>query len=173
MEYLNYFVISQILVAIAMVFDFLSFQYKDRKKTFLCFMISASLISIHYFLLFKIAAWVIVFFSVLRFVTCYFTTNTKYFWLFIFLNTFSIFFTFNTIYDLLIYIWSIFIITGNFQKDNRNMRKMMMVWTLIVIIYNLIIFSPVAALMEWSFLLSNFIWYYRHYIKETKTLEQW
>ena len=162
---LDYFIISQILVAIAMIFDFLSFQYKDRKKTFLCFIISASLISIHYFLLFKIAAWVIVFFSVLRFLTCYFTTNQKYLYLFVFLNTASLFFTFKGIYDLIIYLGALIIIVWNFQKDNTNMRKTMMVWTSIVIIYNIIIFSPMWAIMEWSFLISNLIWYYRFYIK--------
>ena len=162
------FIISQIAMFIAMGFDFLSLQYKKREYTFLCLIISASLISTHYFLLNKIAAGVIVFFSVLRFITCYFTTNKKFLFIFIGLNTISLFFTYTEIYDLIIYIGLIVFIIGNFQKNNKLMRKLMMVGTSIVIIYNLIIFSPMGVIAESSFLISNFIGYYRHYIRNNK-----
>ena len=162
------FIISQIAMCIAMGFDFLSLQYKKREYTFLCLIISASLISTHYFLLNKIAAGVIVFISVLRFITCYFTTNKKFLFIFIGLNTISLFFTYTEIYDLIIYIGLIVFIIGNFQKNNKLMRKLMMVGTSIVIIYNLIIFSPMGVIAESSFLISNFIGYYRHYIRNNK-----
>jgi hypothetical protein len=160
------FIISQIAMFIAMGFDFLSLQYKKREYTFLCLIISASLISAHYFLLNRIAAGVIVFFSVLRFITCYFTTNKKYLFIFILLNTISLFFTYKEIYDLIIYVGLVIFITGNFQKDNKLMRKLMMVGTSILIIYNGIIFSPMGIIAESSFLISNFIGYYRHYIRK-------
>ena len=159
------FIISQIAMFIAMGFDFLSLQYKKREYTFLCLIISASLISTHYFLLNKIAAGVIVFISILRFITCYFTTNKKFLWIFIGLNTISLFFTYTEIYDLIIYVGLIVFIIGNFQKDNRLMRKLMMVGTFIIIIYNGVIFSPMGIIAESSFLISNFIGYYRHYVK--------
>ena len=165
MNSINYFILSQILVSIAMIFDLLSFQYKEKKKTFLCFIISASLISLHYFLLFKIAAWVIVFLSILRFITCYFIANQKYLYLFISLNTVALFFTYKGVYDLIIYVWILFIIIWNFQKNNKDMRRIMMIWTSIVILYNFIIYSPMWVVLEWTFLLSNIIWYYRHYIR--------
>ena len=162
------FIISQIAMFIAMGFDFLSLQYKKREYTFLCLIISASLISAHYFLLNKIAAGVIVFISVLRFITCYFTTNKKFLFIFIGLNTISLFFTYTEIYDLIIYLGLIVFIIGNFQKNNKLMRKLMMVGTSIIIIYNLIIFTPMGIIAESSFLISNFIGYYRHYIKNKK-----
>jgi hypothetical protein len=98
------FIISQVAMFIAMIFDFLSLQYKERKHTFLFLIVSASLISTHYFLLDQTAAGVIVFISVLRFITCYFTTNKKYLFIFIALNTFSLFFTYNNPTDLIIYV---------------------------------------------------------------------
>ncbi len=162
------FIISQIAMFIAMGFDFLSLQYKKREYTFLCLIISASLISAHYFLLNKIAAGVIVFISVLRFITCYFTTNKKFLFIFIGLNTISLFFTYTEIFDLIIYAGLIVFIIGNFQKNNKLMRKLMMVGTSIIIIYNLIIFTPMGIIAESSFLISNFIGYYRHYIKNKK-----
>ncbi len=162
------FIISQIIMIIAMGFDFLSLQFKKREYTFLCLIVSASLISAHYFLLNKIVAGVIVFFSVLRFITCYFTTNKKYLYIFLILNTLVLIFRYAEIYDLIVYAGLFVFIIGNFQKDNKLMRKLMMVGTFTIMIYNLIIFSPMGVVVEGSFLISNFIGYYRHYIRKSK-----
>jgi len=162
------FIISQILMLIAMGFDFLSLQYKKREYTFLCLIVSASLISTHYFLLGQIAGGVIVSISVLRFITCYFTTNKKYLFIFIGLNTISLFFTYKSPIDLIIYIGLVIFIIGNFQEDNKLMRKFMMGGTSIIVIYNAIIWSPMGVITEASFLISGIIGYYRHYIKKNK-----
>jgi hypothetical protein len=159
------FIISQIAMFIAMGFDFLSLQYKKREHTFLCLIVSASLISAHYFLLNKTAAGVIVLISVLRFITCYFTTNKKYLFIFIALNTISLFFTYKDPSDLIIYVGLIIFIVGNFQEDNKLMRKLMMGGTSLVVLYNALIFSPMGVIAEGVFLISGFIGYYRHYVK--------
>jgi hypothetical protein len=160
------FIISQVAMFVAMIFDFLSLQYKKREYTFLCLIVSASLISAHYFLLNRFAAGVIVFFSVIRFITCYFTTDKRFLYFFIILNTVSLFFTYKEIYDFVIYFGLIMIIIGNFQKNNRLMRKFMMVGTSMLVFYNFIIFSPMGVITESSFLFSNFIGYYRFYFKK-------
>jgi hypothetical protein len=160
------FILSQIAMFVAMFFDFLSLQFKARKKTFLCLIVSASLISTHYFLLGKIAAGVIVFISILRFITCYFTTNKKYLFIFIGLNTISLFFTYKELADLLFYSGLFIFIIGNFQANNKLMRKQMMIGTSIIVLYNVIILSPMGIIAEGTFLISNFIGYYRHYIKK-------
>ena len=165
------FIISQIAMFFAMGFDFLSLQYKKREYTFLCLIVSASLISTHYFLLNKVTAGVIVFISVLRFITCYFTTNKKFLLIFIALNTIALFFTYTEIYDLIIYAGLIVFIIGNFQKDNRLMRKLMMVGTATIVIYNIIIFTPMGIAAEGAFLISNFIGYYRHYVRKGLIIE--
>ena len=162
------FLISQIAMFVAMIFDFLSLQYKKREYTFLCLIFSASLISAHYFLLNKTVAGIIVFFSVLRFATCYFTTNKKYLVIFLLLNTIVLFTTYKEIYDIIIYTGLFIFIIGNFQEDNRKMRKIMMVGTSILVLYNAIIFSPMGVIAEGSFLLSNFVGYYRYYIIKQK-----
>lgn len=164
------FILSQIVVSIAMVFDFLSLQFKKRQYTFLCLIVSASLISAHYFLLNRLAAGVIVFISVLRFITCYFTTNKKYLFIFIGLNTLSLFFTYRALTDLIIYIGLVVFIIGNFQENNKLMRKLMMVGTSIIVLYNIIIYSPMGVVTEGSFLMSNFIGYYRHYLRKKEKL---
>jgi hypothetical protein len=159
------FIASQILMFIAMGFDFLSFQFKERKKLFLCLIVSASLISTHYFLLGRTVAGIIVFFSVLRFITCMFTTNKKFLLLFIVLNTLALIFTYQNAYDLIIYIGICIFIIGNFQKKDKNMRRLMMLGTSLIIIYNALIFSPMGVIVEASFLTSNIIGYYRFYVK--------
>ncbi len=160
------FIISQIAMFIAIGFDFLSLQFKERKKIYLTLVFSASLISAHYFLLGKITAGIIVFFSVFRFVTCIFTTNKKYLYIFLALNTLTLIFTYTEIYDVIIYLGLFIFIIGNFQKDEKLMRKLMMIGTSTIIIYNIIIFSPMGIIAESSFLISNIIGYYRHYIKK-------
>lgn len=165
-ELTAFFIISQILMFFAMIFDFLSLQYKKRKHTFSFLIMSAALISTHYFLLNKITAGVIVCISVFRFITCYYTTDKKYMYLFIGLTLTSLIFTYTEIFDLIITVGLIIFIIGNFQKNNKLMRKLMMVGTSIIVIYNIIIFSPMGFIGEGIFLISNFIGYYRHYIKK-------
>jgi hypothetical protein len=165
------FILSQIAVTIAMVFDFAGFQFKKRKYTFTCFAISAALISSHYFLLGKTAAGVIVCISSIRFIVSYFKPNKKYLLIFIILNTLSLFFTFKLATDFIIYIASVIIIIGNFQADNKKMRKIMMLGTFTAIIYNVIIFSPMGVVLEGLFLISNFLGYYRHYVRKKESLD--
>jgi hypothetical protein len=161
------FILSQIVMFFAMGLDFLSLQFKKRKQIYFTLVFSAALISTHYFLLGKITAGIIVFFSVLRFITCMFTTNKKYLIIFLVLNTLTLIFTNTEIYDFLIYIGLFIFIIGNFQKNDKLMRKQMMVGTSLITIYNLIIFSPMGIVAETSFLIGNFVGYYRHYIKKT------
>jgi hypothetical protein len=170
-ELTTFFIISQVLVFIAMIFDFLSLQFKKRQHIFLNLIVSASLISVHYFLLNKVAAGVIIFFSVIRFITCYFTTNKKFLYGFIALNTISLFFTYMEVFDLIIYFGLLFIIVGNFQEDTKRMRQLMMIGTSTLIVYNFIIFSPMAVVVEASFLISNIIGYYRHHIRRKVHLQ--
>ena len=148
-----------------MGFDFLSLQFKKREYTYLCLIVSASLISTHYFLLGRVAAGGIAFLAILRFITCYFTTEKKYMFIFIALNTFSLFFTYKEGFDSIIYVGSIIFIIGNFQENNKLMRKLMMAGTSLMFLYNIIILSPMGSVVEGSFLISNFIGYYRHYLK--------
>jgi len=160
------FIFSQVAITIATGFDFLGWQYKKREHTFLCLIISGGLMVAHYFLLGKIAAGVIVSVSFLRFVTCYFTTNKKFLYIFIALNTISLFFTYKDPPDLIIYTGVTILMVGNFQKDNKLMRKLMMVGFPLFIVYDLIIFSPMAVVADVTLLVSGFVGYYRHYLKK-------
>ena len=162
------FIISQILVFGTILLDFFSFQFKEKKKIMLCLIVSSCLVATHYFLLDQLSSGVMVCFSVLRFITAYFSTNKKWALFFISLNTISLFFTYQAPLDLLFYVGLTIFIIGNFQKNDKSMRKLMMCGTSIAVLYNILIPSPMGALEEAIFLMSNFIGYWRFYIRKQK-----
>ena len=82
------------------------------------------------------------------------------------LNTLVVFFTFSEWYDLIIYIGLTVFIVGNFQKNDKLMRKQMMLGTFLIIFYNIFIFSPMGVIAESVFLIGNITGYYRHYIRK-------
>jgi hypothetical protein len=61
------FLLSQILIGLAFLFDLASFQFKERKYTLVCFALAAALISAHYFLLEQDTAGFIIALSAARF----------------------------------------------------------------------------------------------------------
>jgi len=154
-----------------MGFDFLSFQLKKRAHIIIPLAISAALISTHYFLLGRIVAGIIVAISVVRFITCYFTTNKKFIYVFILINTIILFLTYNSPYDLIVYAGIAVVIVASFQEDTKWLRRLMMVGTSTLIIYNAIIFSPMGVVVEGSFLISNLVGYYRHHIRKGMLLK--
>jgi len=165
------FVISQILISLSIGTDFLSMQFRKRRHIFGMLMISAVLISAHYFLLGKMTAWIIVTISVLRFFTCIWTTDKRYLYVFLVLNTLALIFSYTEVYDLIIYIGLFVFIIWNFQNNDKKMRILMMLGAAIVMTYNLFIFSPMWAIAGWSFLISHILWYYKYYILKRKTIE--
>ncbi|MDR2189847.1 MAG: YgjV family protein [Candidatus Peribacteria bacterium] len=165
-EFTTTFIISQVLIFGAMLFDFLSFQFKERKKTIVCLAISSCFISTHYLLLEQIPAGIMVGFSIVRFIVSYFSTDKRRLLFFIGLNTVSLFFTYKVPIDLLFYVGVTIFMIGNFQANNKLMRQLMMCGTASIILYNILIPSPMGALNEAIFLTSNFIGYRRFYMRK-------
>jgi len=150
---------------IATISNLLSFQFKERKHIILFFLISVSCITIHYILLWRIAAATVLWLSILRFFIAY--KSTSKYWIYIFILAFilSTLLLFKDSYDFILLLASSLITIAAFQKNDLYLRIWMMVGTTIFISYNLLIWSPIWVLLESVFLWSNFIWYYRHYIK--------
>lgn len=163
---INAFIISQVLVWIAIITDFLSFQYKERKKILILLTVSALLVAVHYLLLDKTTAFFLVLLWVLSFITSIFTHNKKILSLFLVLYLIAFLINFKELYDIIIFIWLFIILISKFQKDDKYLRIIMMIWTTFVILYNIIIFTPLWVVLESLFLWSNLIWYYRHYLKK-------
>lgn len=160
------FLISQLLAGIAIIADICSFQFKERKKIILFFIIAASCIALHYFLLERYVAAGIICIGIVRFFVAYHST-WKY-WKYIFIGLFSavtiVFY--KDYYDFLILLAMSLSTIASFRSDDHSLRLFMMGGTITTICYNFLIFSPVGVLLETIFLVSNVIGYYRYYIKK-------
>ena len=82
-----YFYISQVLVFIAMIVDFLSFQFKSKITISMFLATSSLLIGIHYILLSKFTAAIILFIAMTRFIVSILTSKKIYIFVFLIINT--------------------------------------------------------------------------------------
>lgn len=162
------FVLSQILIGIAFVFDVASFQFKKRELTLICFGCAAALISAHFFLLGAVTAGAVVAVSIFRFITAYFTTDKRFMYLFLGVVLALGMYTYDGVEDIFITAALAFATVGSFMADERHLRHFFMVGTTLTIIHNVIIFTPAAILLETFFLGSNLLSYWRFYLRKGK-----
>ncbi len=165
------FILSQILVAIAICFDLLSFQLKKRTHIVLCLSLAGIFISSHFLLLEKWTAATLMIIAVIRYITSYFTTSKQIMALFVSASIVSSFFTFQGSLSILSCLGSIFQTMGAFNNDDKKLRLLMIIGTLFWLCHNFFAASPVAVLMEVLFLSSNFIGYYRFYLKGQNNID--
>lgn len=159
------FLLSQILVAIAICFDILSFQLKKRTHIVLCLSLAGIFISSHFLLLEKWTAAVLMMIAVTRYLSSYFTTSKKIMGLFVSASFVSTVLTFQGLLSIISCMGSIFQTMGAFCNDDKQLRQLMIIGTLFWLIHNIMAASPGAVVMEVLFLTSNLIGYYRFYIK--------
>lgn len=159
------FLLSQILIGIAFIFDLSSFQFKNRKHILICFTIAASLISAHFFLLGEYTAGSVVALSAVRFIVSIFTTNKRMLWLFLVLILIAGVVTFDGFEDILSVSAMLLSTFSAFSAADKKLRLFMMCGTVLMITHNIIIFTPAAILLESFFLASNLFAYYRYYLK--------
>jgi len=163
------FLLSQILIGIAFIFDLSSFQFRNRKHILICFTIAASLISAHFFLLGENTAGSVVALSAVRFVVSIFTTDKRLMWLFLGLILFAGIVTFDGLEDILSVSAMLLSTFSAFSAQDKKLRLFMMCGTVLMITHNILIFSPAAIILEVFFLLSNLFAYYRYYLKVSRS----
>ena len=163
--YLSIFEISQILVGIAICFDLLSFQLKKRTHIVLCLSVAGIFIATHFLLLEKWTAAILMAIAVARYVSSYFSTSKNLMAFFVAGSIIGTFFTFQGLLSILACLGSTFQTLGAFSNSDKRLRQLMMVGTFFWLCHNHFAASPVAVLMEVLFLISNFIGYYRFYLK--------
>ncbi|QFQ77324.1 YgjV family protein [Vibrio harveyi] len=157
------FLWSQILIAIAIVFDLISFQFKKRQKIVCCLCASGILISTHFVLLEQWTAASLMLLASIRYFTSIFTTSKR--WMFLYLTSALMItvMTFVDLINLLSFGGTLFQTTAAFCKSDQRLRQLMIVGTMLWLIHNYLAGSPTAVLMELLFISSNLIGYYRYY----------
>ncbi len=159
------FVLSQILIAIAICTDTMSFQFKERKKIVACLLISCILISTHFMLLGHWTAACLGLVAALRFATSMFTTSKKLMVLFLIANIAILFFTYAGLLSILGCAGGLFGTVASFCKEDKLLRQLMLIGTILWIVHNVLAGSPGAVLMEAIFISSNLVGYFRFYIR--------
>lgn len=159
------FVLSQTLVAIAICFDLLSFQFKERGRIIACLVISCTLISVHFAILGHWTAAGLGLLATLRFLTSLFTTSKRIMAIFMTATVAITIFTFNGLLSILSGSGSLFGTAGTFCRDDRRLRQLMLIGTSLWLIHNILAGTPMAVLMEILFITSNLVGYYRFYLK--------
>lgn len=162
------FILSQVFIGIAICFDLMSFQFKNRKKIIICFFCASVFIGLHFLLLEQHTAAFLVFISAIRFITSIFTTSKKLMSVFLLLCSLVTFFTYSGILSLLAYLGASINTVASFCKEDKHLRLIMIAGTLFWLANNYFANSPAAVFMEILFLFSNIVGYYRHYIKKEK-----
>lgn len=158
------FVLSQILVVLAICTDLLSFQLKERKQVIICLLISCGLISSHFALLEQWTATSLGVLAGARFILSYNNPSKAVMWIFILLSCIIAAFTWGGYLSLLTCLGSIFGTAAAFSRSDRGLRLLMMVGTSFWILNNILVGSPLAVFLESIFLASNLVGFYRFYL---------
>jgi hypothetical protein len=158
------FLLSQILIGIAILTDTLSFQFKDRKKIVACLLVSCTLISAHFMLLGHWTAACLGLVAAVRFTSSIFSTSKKLMGLFVFTTIVISIFTFEGLLSILGCAGGIFGTVASFCKEDKLLRQLMLVGTSLWLVHNILAGSPLAVLMEVIFISSNVVGYFRFYI---------
>lgn len=159
------FLLSQILIGVAICTDTISFQFKERKKIVACLLISCILISTHFMLLGHWTAAFLALIAALRFATNIFTTSKKLMVLFLVANIIISIITYEGLLSILSCAGSLFGTVASFCKEDKLLRQLMLVGTMLWIVHNFLAGSPGAVLMEVIFISSNLVGYFRFYIR--------
>ncbi len=159
------FLLSQILIGIAICTDTMSFQFKERKKIVACLLISCVLISSHFMLLGHWTAAFLGLVAALRFATSMFTTSKKLMVLFIVANIGISIVTYEGLLSILGCAGGLFGTVASFCKEDKLLRQLMLIGTMLWIVHNFLAGSPGAVLMEALFISSNLVGYFRFYIR--------
>ena len=165
---MSLFILSQILIGIAICSDITSFQLRKRSHIVSCLLVSCIFISLHFMCLGHWTAAFLGIVAIARFSISIFSTSKIFLWIFITTTVIVSIFTYDGLLSILGCTGSLFGTVASFCKTDKLLRQLMFIGTIFWIIHNSIAASPGAVIMEIIFISSNVIGYYRYYIKSPK-----
>lgn len=165
---MSLFVISQILVGIAICTDILSFQFKEKKKIVACLLFSCILISIHFVLLDHWTAACLGLLAATRFTVSLFSTSKKLMVFFVLTTIVLTAVSYEGLLSILAGTGGVFGTMASFCREDKHLRQLMLIGTSLWLIHNVLAGSPGAVLMEALFISSNLVGYFRYYIRPAK-----
>jgi len=158
---MDFFLISQGLAAIAFACGVISFQCKKRRNILLWLCASALTNAFHVFVLGRDGAGTLYIVMGIRVFTAAFYTNHLLMYGLMGLILIGFVISYSRPLDFLAFFGSILATYGNFQQSDQKVRLVYMGCALTWMVHNYLAGSPVAVLMETTFLISNLIGYRR------------
>ena len=159
----NAFWLSQFFAGLTMVFDLVSFQFKDRKHILLTLIAGGVSLGIHFLLLGQTVAGLLVLLASVRKGFAYFYPGPKLMWVFIAVGGLTTFYFYEHWHNLLAYGAMIVITIGNFQSHDYPMRLWQMAGSSTWLVHNVLVRTPMGIIVEILFLGGQLIGYYRFY----------
>lgn len=160
---------SQVLVVFAIVFDLISFQFKSQRKIVCCLFVAAAFNSTHFYLLEQWTASGLMALGSLRYFISIFTTSKTMLIIFAVGSIIVSSVTYMGLISILACSGSLIKTAAAFCKDDKILRQLMIFGTVCWIVHNYIVGSPTGVVLEVLLLLSNFVGYYRYYIRPLKS----
>lgn len=158
------FYISQGLVVFAIIFDVMSFQFRERKKIIFCLFCGAILIAVHFVLLGQWTAALLMTISPIRYAASYYSPSRKIKYSLFAASIVMTAFTFSGLASLISCCGSLLQTIAAFSKEDKPLRIFMAVGICFWIIHNVLVGSPMAVVVEIIFLFSTLLGLYRfHY----------
>ncbi len=157
------FLLSQVLAAVAFLCGVISFQLKKRRNVLLWLCASALSNAAHFFVLGRAGAGTLYGVMGIRVFTAAFTIDRRFMYLFMALILVGFYLSYERPLDILALFGAMLATYGNFQASDRKVRLYYMACAVTWMVHNFIAGSPVAVLMETTFLVSNLIGYRRIY----------
>ncbi|QYJ91175.1 MULTISPECIES: YgjV family protein [Shewanella] len=160
---MSLFLLSQCLIAVAIITDILSFQFKQKRHIVLCLALSGVLISVHFALLLQWTAAGLMLVAAIRYLVTVFSHSRRLLWLFLGINSLIALFTYAGPLSLISFVGSCTQTIAAFCPRDQRLRQLMIVGTSIWLLNNYLVGSPTAVVMELLFIGSNLVGYYRFY----------
>ena len=160
---MSVFAISQGLIAVAIILDLISFQFKQRQKILACLCVSGVLISSHFFLLEQWTAAILMLLASIRYLVTIYSHSKPWMILFLVASSLVTLVTFSGLLSLISFAANATQTCAAFCPNDRRLRQLMLIGTSIWLLNNALIGSPTAVLMELLFIGSNLLGYYRYY----------
>lgn len=156
------FAISQLFAAATLLTGMAAFQFRTRVTILRLWGVAAVFGATHFWFLGAYEACLLVGVTATRFFVSSLTTDRRIFYLFITLAVAGFVWTYQSPASLLALAATLIGTWGSFHGSDKAVRYAMLAAEILWLIYNIIIWSPVAILMEVLFFTSNVIGMLRH-----------
>jgi hypothetical protein len=166
------FLLSQIIAGVAFACGIVSFQCRSRRSILLWLSASAFANACHFFILGRPAPGTLYVITGARSLTAAFSVNRKMMFLLLGLVLVGFVLSYKSPLGFLGLSATLLATYGSFQKTDRRVRVFFMLSATIWMAHNILARTPVAALMEATFLASNVLGYRRLHRKAKAAPDQ-